>query len=379
MTTTREHILILSTVFWGELPPLSREELARAFVNMGHTVTYVQPPMSFLALRYGTGRARSLFRKRYKVDGVTIVSPRMLLPWHRMGLRGRYDAAVRRAVRINAPTIVWHNDPTMPDVHDLAPDATYIFHRTDQLAALKGTKYEHAQQREHELIKSADLTLSVSEDLRQECEVIGSKHAHLLPNAFDVSMLDGDMDAEAPELAGITGPIAMVTGSINQRLDLDLIRKLHNEIEDLHLVFVGGVRREQGEAAKAVIQELDRAKLLPARPRKDLVPLLKRATIGLIPYVDDTFNRASFPLKTFDYLAIGLPVVSTHVPSLTRFAPHVDVVDTHEAFTTRVQERLNEQEDPAQQQARKDLTLEETWDMRAQQALDLINDVRAAV
>jgi teichuronic acid biosynthesis glycosyltransferase TuaH len=63
---------------------------------------------------------------------------------------------------------------------------------------------------------------------------------------------------------------------------------------------------------------------LTARPRvqyvgrvtQDEVPAYIAATdIGITPYLDSPFNRASFPLKTLDYLSAGRPAVSTALPA----------------------------------------------------------------
>jgi teichuronic acid biosynthesis glycosyltransferase TuaH len=50
-------------------------------------------------------------------------------------------------------------------------------------------------------------------------------------------------------------------------------------------------------------------------PADEVGRYLAGADVGLTPYRDTAFNRASFPLKTLDYLAAGLPVASTDLPA----------------------------------------------------------------
>src|SRR5208283_3159702 len=49
---------------------------------------------------------------------------------------------------------------------------------------------------------------------------------------------------------------------------------------------------------------------------EDLPKYLSVVDVGLVPYVDSAFNRGSFPLKTLEYLAAGIPVVATDLPAI---------------------------------------------------------------
>ena len=51
-------------------------------------------------------------------------------------------------------------------------------------------------------------------------------------------------------------------------------------------------------------------------PREQLAPYLRILQVGFTPYADSMFNRRSYPLKSLEYLAAGVPVVSTDVASL---------------------------------------------------------------
>ena len=63
------------------------------------------------------------------------------------------------------------------------------------------------------------------------------------------------------------------------------------------------------------LREHPRARWVDFVPFERLPSFLKRIDVGLTPYCDSAFNRASFPLKTLEYLAAGKPVVSTDLPA----------------------------------------------------------------
>ena len=59
-----------------------------------------------------------------------------------------------------------------------------------------------------------------------------------------------------------------------------------------------------------------------ARPPEALPALLRHCDVALVPFLDNDHTRASFPLKLWEYLAAGLPVVATPLPNLAPLAEH---------------------------------------------------------
>ena len=97
----------------------------------------------------------------------------------------------------------------------------------------------------------------------------------------------------------------------------------------------------------ATSQSLDRAlahqgvRWLGYRAPADLPAYLQAASVGITPYVLNDFNRASLPLKSLEYLAAGLPVVSTDLPSVHELGcPHIRVADGVESFVSAVRREL---------------------------------------
>src|SRR5207249_1516261 len=73
-----------------------------------------------------------------------------------------------------------------------------------------------------------------------------------------------------------------------------------------------------------------------------------RATVGLIPFVQsDWIIERSFPLKTFEYVACGLPVVSVPIKALRRFAAVVTTAGTAGEFVAAMQRAVSTRDDPA--------------------------------
>lgn len=113
--------------------------------------------------------------------------------------------------------------------------------------------------------------------------------------------------------AGARRRVAGVVGQFNARLDLECLEAV---------VDAGVALRLVGPLVRRDTRFVERFMALVARdgvewsgavPASELPAVLSELSVGLTPYVVDEFNQASFPLKTLEYLAAGLPVVSTDI------------------------------------------------------------------
>ena len=90
------------------------------------------------------------------------------------------------------------------------------------------------------------------------------------------------------------------------------------------------------------------------------------ADVGLVPYGISRFNIGSFPLKTLEYLAAGLPVVSTPLPGVEWLASDdVRVADGPEAFSAAVRSVLGAGRTESDDRRRREFAAAHSWDRRA--------------
>ena len=98
---------------------------------------------------------------------------------------------------------------------------------------------------------------------------------------------------------------------------------------------------------------------------------LAGADVGLVPY-DSKFNEGSFPLKTLEYLAAGLPVVATDLPAIRWLdSSEVHVADEPAAFAEHVV-RVSGHSDPRGVEARRAVAREHSWERRGRAFTELL-------
>jgi UDP-galactopyranose mutase len=210
--------------------------------------------------------------------------------------------------------VLWMYTPmAVPFTRRLAPLAV-VYDCMDELSA-----FDHAPDRlvplEDEVFRRADLVLTGGRSL---FEAKRGRHprVHLFPSSVDsahfaVARLSGP---EPPDQAEIDRPRLGYAGVIDERLDLELVAALADARPNWQLVLVGPVAKIDPES-------------LPRRPNlhylgpkdyADLPAYLRGWDAALLPFARNRATRYISPTKTPEYLAAGLPVVSTSITDVVR-------------------------------------------------------------
>jgi glycosyltransferase involved in cell wall biosynthesis len=174
------------------------------------------------------------------------------------------------------------------------------------------------------------------------------------PNGVDLAAYRRDSPAPARLPAE---PFAVYVGSVQSRVDLELLATVAKEVP----VVVAG---PADEASAEVLRSTPLTWLGPIDVA--LVPgLLQRAAVGLLPHRVDAFTASMDPMKLLEYLAAGLPVVSTPLPG-TGLSTQVRVAGDADAFCSAVREAIGQRRggvDPA--------VVDRDWSVVAGDLLDL--------
>lgn len=220
-------------------------------------------------------------------------------------------------------------------------------------------------------IAAADIVCVVSPALADLASVgTARRRAVVLPNGCAVLAL-------APANEERRGAVGLV-GQLNERLDFDVLDALVKSGVDIEVI---GPRREREATAT---ERLDR--FLNANnvtwfgeiPEDEVFAKMQNMAVGITPYIDNEFNRASFPIKTLDYLAAGLPVVSSDLPA-TRWlnSEWIEVAETKENFVEMVRGALDELPTESDIASRRAFAAMHTWDARAKAIMSLIGGTPA--
>ena len=298
--------------------------------------------------------------------GLTVLRPLVLSP-------GRLPPLARLNDRLTASLVRRHLDPTRPVLLWLShPDdgpqigrygeALVCFDSMDYHAAFKrGPVRTKIAAAERDLLARADLVFTSSADLQTRAVAAGAR-AMLVPNAADVEHFARAAARPLPEpadLARLRRPRLLYYGTLGPWLDAAWIAGLARARPAWTVLLIGpSAGAELGPLAR-----LPNVALLGPRPYQSLPAYLRHADVCLLPRVASELTRAMDPVKVYEYLAAGKPVVATPLPELAKYGDLVDVAGTPVEAIAAVERHLGARGDE-RLRARQAFAAGHTWQAR---------------
>jgi teichuronic acid biosynthesis glycosyltransferase TuaH len=273
--------------------------------------------------------------------------------------------AVRRAVdrlggRVHSVVVA-----SLNDMLGAVPGAQRVFYGTDDFVAgakLMGTDPRWFERMERRQLELADVVIAISPELREKWSAHHDDIA-VVPNGCDAEHFATADRAPLPADVELEGPIAGFVGHMSERIDLDMLEAVADTGVSLLLV---GPRQPTFEIAKMdALFARPNVQWVGPKAFDELPSYLRVVDVGLTPYRQSAFNRASVPLKTLEYLAAGRPVVASDLPAHRRLdTAHVTLARTPAEFAERTRERLLAP-DRSGAAARRALGARHSWAARA--------------
>ncbi len=252
--------------------------------------------------------------------------------------------------------LLWINDPIhQPMIKFLKPKIS-VYDCTDAFIFRDAKKQVFHDRLRRRTIRESNLSFFTSELYFNEGREY-SHNCHYVPNGVDIEN-SRKRDFTVPdEIKMIKRPILGFVGSLDLRIDQNLIKEILVKKPDVSLVFVGPIIGDFPEFEKN-----GRVFLLGKRDYKEIPNFIKQFDVALIPYIPEK-AQAVYPVKLHEYLILGKPVVSTNINEVRQFSEVVYVADSRDAFIEKITLALNER-DKGERRKRIQTALKNTWAAR---------------
>lgn len=256
-------------------------------------------------------------------NGVTVLTP--LLPF---GLSPEQEEAALRdlldAQLAGLPPVAvrWYYTPMMlPFSAHVAAECT-VYDCMDELSAFKNPP-PGLLDRERELLAAADVVFTGGSSL-YEAKKDRHDNVHAFPSSIDVPHFGAARGAlaEPADQARIAGPKLGFSGVVDERMDLDLLAALADAHEDWSILVIGPMVKID----PAALPQRRNLHFLGARDYAELPAYMSGWDVALMPFALNEATRYISPTKTPEYLAAGLPVVSTAIVDVVRHYGALDAV-----------------------------------------------------
>jgi exopolysaccharide biosynthesis WecB/TagA/CpsF family protein len=354
-------------------------------------VLYVEEPVTALApLKVPSrwNRWKAVVPELRKVQpGLWVLTPPPLSPFGNMYpwinranqrlLAGYVNWAVRE-IGMERP-ILWTYLPGSCDLIDYVQPAAVVYHCVDEHSAFPGfVRPEVVKAYDDELTRRADLVLTSAQNLLLSRRPL-NPHIHHIRHAADVRHFATALDPSLPvpsDVGAIPRPRIGVVGVHDERLDIAAIEALSAANPAWHIVLVGPV--VPGDVDEDRLRPLPNVHFLGGKPVAELPAYLKGLDVALIPYKLNELTRNIFPLKLYEYLAAGLPVVAAALPELAPYSNSVALAAEPADYPRLVRQALAA-DSPGARAARAAAVAGETWEKRVEEMSALVEAMLARV
>jgi glycosyltransferase involved in cell wall biosynthesis len=250
-----------------------------------------------------------------------------------------------------------------------------VYHCVDEYSKFDGAGDDIAQL-EAELIDKSDLVITCSSTLQQSKSQLSSNCVmvrHGVELAHFRQALDPSTELPA-DVRELPKPIFGFYGLVAEWVDLEAMARVAEAYPHGSLVIVGE-HNNADAAGMARLRALPNVHFLGRKPYAALPGYCKAFDVALLPFLKNELTENANPLKLREYLAAGLPVVSTDIPEAKAVAERgVYLADGADAFVTRVGEALSGGAGP--NRARSDAMARESWDEKVADIETLLMELK---
>ena len=341
-----------------------------------NTIIYIEPINDLISIITLRSRWYKL-KKIQKVDAnITLISPITLIVSKKTRWIRRINQYVllRLLKKTRTQTnnaIVWSYDPSSFIYFNRLHPWIKLYFIADEYTVHRGDYLPKIGEDEKMTMESADIVFAVTKDLVRKKQWDNKVPVHC-PNAVDTNLFNSDNSYDVPlEFKNITSPIIGVVGSVREWVDVDLLIEMANRNPDLTLVSVGpGWSRKDYPSNMIIIGRI---------PYDSVPQYISHFNVALIPFKITEYTRSTNPLKLFEYLALGKPVVVTNMQGYEAYSDVVYVSRDYDEFSDNIRKALEKNKKGINLQAIK-IAQTNTWRTRvnfiSQEIQDLVKVVK---
>jgi O-antigen/teichoic acid export membrane protein/glycosyltransferase involved in cell wall biosynthesis len=282
---------------------------------------------------------------------------------------------------------IWVYDTEAIEYLSAWPKATVLYDCVDDHGAQAGVdrNSKRVEEEERAILQRADVVTVTSRHLLN-LKKHQHNNIHLVLNAGNVDLflshsakasrdagtgLPDNLRSSYAQLLNIKHPIIGSVGTIDSyKLDWQLVEQAAKLQPDWQFVFIGAPLMGKSRRDVKRMKQLPNVHFLGAVPQEDVPTYVQHFDVCFIPYKSSRYNEASFPLKFWEFMATGKPIVVAGVSELREYKPLIGYVKTAKDLVGEVAGMLAAPAAGAEQRITE--AKQHTWNKRVQHLLELL-------
>lgn len=364
MTYQPEAVIIFSTADWDAPYWTNKQHTAMTLADRGIKVFYLESP-GLRRPRLSKTDFKRIIRRIQSMSAPVSRKSKFLWVCSTIGIPMGHRFAFVRMVNgiltryflrrwlseIGAAerSIVWAFHPYIHDaIHGLNL-STVLYHCVDDLAAIPGIDADAFTDAESQLLKRADVIFTTSPKLHEHCAKQVNRPVYYERNVADLNHFAQarSYQSEPSEFLGIPHPRLGYIGVLSAyKLDIPFIIACAKNRPDHHWIFIGDEPEGYVDRDLAALRSLPNTHFLGHRPYAELPRYLAAMDIATLPVKADGYMSSVFPMKFYEYLAAGKPILSRSLGALDDLSDLIYKADTPEEWAKGVNHILTNQPEP---------------------------------
>lgn len=383
--------VLFSTADWDAPYWTNKQHTAKMLAEYGWRVLYVES-IGLRMPKAGSKKDLARLGKRLKKgirgvlrgptqigDNVWLLSPLVVPATHNGGILAMVNRMllswpISRFLKNEnfKEPVIWTYHPYILDKIRNIDCGKLLFHCVDDLSAIPGIDKKSYLDAEAILLGEADVVVVTSKTLEERCSKL-NKNTYYFSNVVDFDHFSKafDLQREPEELASIPCPRLIYHGVISDfKLDLDLLVNVAGNTPGWNWVFIGEEREGQSNPKINALRKMDNTYFLGYRCYQDLPLYLGACQVGILPSLVNEYTKSMFPMKYYEYLAAGLPVVSTPLEFTKHVTNGLEVGETPDEFIEAITRQLSRGR--LQRSEAYKFVGDNTWKARTQKMISLL-------
>ena len=269
----------------------------------------------------------------------------------------------------NGPTQIWSFTPDIAYALGHFSEEKVVYYCVDDHASFSGYNKAQVLRDEKELCQRSNLVVTTSMAL-QEAKNPWNPNTILVPHGVDYNHFNRAVQEDIPcpaDMVAILKPRFGFFGLIRDWVDVELLARIAIKRTEWHFVMIGDA---DSSVDLGKYRSIPNMHFLGRKPYAELPAYCRHFDIGLIPFKVNELTRAVNPIKLREYLAAGLPVISTPMPEVRLYENLIEIVNSPAEFETAVEKCLTVAE--SDRTARLDAMSRETWPQKVEQICEAL-------
>ncbi len=286
-------------------------------------------------------------------------------------LRRRSLRQAMRRLGIEHP-ILWVFQYNLGEMLGHLGERLAIYHAVDEYSAYQmpadhiagKDRRQIVRDMEADIIRRVDLVFVTSPALYETKRHL-HPHVVLVPNGVDYDHFSRTDLPPPPDLPPHR-PLIGYAGILNEKLDFPLLTAVAARHPEWQFLLIGPDAIAPASAARPqllALQQLPNVHSVGRKPVAQLPAYLHACAVCLMPYTQNEWTRNISPLKLYEYLATGIPIVSTSIPAAQEFASSLWLADNPDTFAQAIADALTA-DSPDRRRRQQTLARAYTWDNR---------------